>query len=166
MYIAIMSESNAHVVKGKRFATIAQENGVTEGNVQLWAKKFGVPYIQLDGEIVVHFFDEDAEKRFKNRNTAHGRAPDEGVVKLADQFGVTKQCVRNWAEKQGIPKDENGFIIGKKEIKLFEHRNDAVKRGRPRKTPAEPKQTEGQLRNEERVLIEGKKPRGRPRKEK
>ena len=101
-------------------------------------------------------------KGLKNRKNQPGRKGDRTIAQISEQFGVSRQCVSNWAKKNGIPQDGNGYIFGKKEIELFQNRNRS---GRPRKTPSEPKQTEGQLRNEERVLIEGKKSRGRPRKE-
>jgi ribosomal protein S14 len=151
--------------EGKSVKVMHREYGFAESTLRWWARENNVPFFGEDGVKVIYIFDKESEERFKNRKDYPGRIRDEGVVKLADQFGVSKQCVRNWAEKQGIPKDERGFIIGKKEIKLFEHRNDEVKRGRPRKISTELKLTEGQIRNEERVLIQGKKPRGRPRKD-
>jgi ribosomal protein S14 len=150
--------------EGKTAVMMAKEYGASLSTIRWWARENNVPCMGGDGTKMFYIFDKDSEERYKNRKDYPGRIRDEGVVKLADQFGVSRQCVRNWAEKQGIPKHESGFIIGKKEIKLFEHRNDGVKRGRPRKTSTELKLTEGQVRNEERVLIQGKKPRGRPRK--
>jgi transposase-like protein len=123
---------------GKTAAMIAREYGFSYPLVQKWARENDVPYIGGDGTKKLFIFDKASEERFQNRKDYPGRKRDGSLTRVAEQFGVSRQCVSNWAKKNGIPRDDQGFVMGKKEIELFKHRNDNVKRGRPRKEKPEP----------------------------
>jgi transposase-like protein len=123
---------------GKTAAMIAREYGVSYPLVRWWARNNDVPSIEGDGTKKLFIFDKASEERFQNRKEYPGRKRDESITRVAEQFGVSRQCVSNWAKKNGIPKDDQGYIFGEKEIELFKHRNDNVKRGRPQKEKTEP----------------------------
>jgi hypothetical protein len=121
--------------EGKTAAMMAKEYGVALPTIRWWARNNNVPYMGGDGIKMFFIFDKESEERFVNRKDYPGRIRDENIIRIAKQFGVSKQCVRNWASSQGLPKDENGYIIGEKEVELFCRRN---KSGRPRKEKPEP----------------------------
>jgi transposase-like protein len=143
---------------GKTAAMIAREYGVSYPLVRWWARNNDVPSIEGDGTKKLFIFDKESEERFKNRKDYPGRKRDESIMQVAEQFGVSRQIVSKWAKKNGVPKDEQGYMFGKKEIELFKRRNDNIKRGRPRKEKAEPVWKPP-------VLSANGKPLGRPRKQ-
>jgi transposase-like protein len=148
------------IIEGKSVKQMHREYGVAVSTIHWWARNNNVPSIMLDEDGKKFFiFDKESEERFNNRKEYPGRQRDESIARVAEQFGVSKQCVRNWAKRINLPKNENGYIIGEKEIALFERRNENVPRGRPRKEKPEPEKRHP-------VLSKNGRPLGRPRKEK
>jgi ribosomal protein S14 len=133
----IYEEKNVKL-PGKTVKVMHREYGVAESSLRTWARENNVPFLDNDGGKVIYYYDTESEERFKNRKKYPGRQRDEGIVLVAEQFRVSKQCVRNWAKKIGLPKDENGYIIGEKEIELFKNRSENMQRGRPRKEKIPP----------------------------
>ncbi|GHV88009.1 hypothetical protein AGMMS50267_03690 [Spirochaetia bacterium] len=104
------------------------------------------------------------------------------VAVIARENDITPMLVRNWAQKNDVPRIEGEglktqYIFDAESEKRFKSRKTVPGRpavpktpkpkgkpGRPRAERTEPKKSAGQGRNEKRASVEGKKPLGRPRK--
>jgi DNA-binding transcriptional MerR regulator len=137
-------------IKGKISPEIAKQYGISSTRVRQWAKEHNLPYIGTEDRIHYYIFDEAAEKAFINRPKKKGKPEDPNVARLAREGGVTKQRVRAWADKHGVPRNGTDYDFSPEKEYLFLHRHELAKHGRPRK--------------ERPVDTAPKRPVGRPRK--
>ncbi|MDR2743082.1 MAG: hypothetical protein LBB98_13145, partial [Treponema sp.] len=80
------------IIEGKTVKQMHREYGVAKSTLQWWARNNNVPSIMFDeGDKKFFIFDKESEERFNNRKEYPGRQRDESIVRVAEQFGVSKQ---------------------------------------------------------------------------